>query len=123
MQSEPLMDIEPNNPLEILVGREMSAVSFVRDYLQLHFDGPRLTLITDPVVQVDNVYYRAGMPGYRDALVGLVSKTVRRTSIVEGEAITLEYDDRTRISISLRSNDYQSAEAAVFDTGTSTWSW
>ena len=30
-------------PLSVLVGRELAAVTFVRDYFQFAFDGPGLT--------------------------------------------------------------------------------
>lgn len=33
---------------ELLVGREVSAVCFVRDYVELHFDGPILRAISNP---------------------------------------------------------------------------
>lgn len=32
----------------LLVGREVSAVCFVRDYVELHFDGPIVRALTDP---------------------------------------------------------------------------
>ncbi|WP_134669503.1 MULTISPECIES: hypothetical protein [unclassified Amycolatopsis] len=35
-------------PLQLLVGREISAVCFVRDYVELHFDGPVLRALTNP---------------------------------------------------------------------------
>lgn len=34
--------------LRHLVGLEVSAVSFVRDYVELHFDGPVLRAVSDP---------------------------------------------------------------------------
>lgn len=33
---------------ELLVGREVSAVCFVRDYVELHFDGPIFRALTAP---------------------------------------------------------------------------
>ena len=30
--------------LQMLIGAQVSAVTFVQDYAQLHFDGPRLTV-------------------------------------------------------------------------------
>jgi hypothetical protein len=33
---------------ELLLGREISAVCFVRDYVELHFDGPIVRALTDP---------------------------------------------------------------------------
>ena len=34
--------------LRQLVGLEVSAISFVRDYVELHFDGPVLRAVSDP---------------------------------------------------------------------------
>lgn len=31
---------DSDDPLQLLMGLEFSAVSFVRDYVELHFDGP-----------------------------------------------------------------------------------
>jgi hypothetical protein len=39
---------DPAGPLKLLVGRDVSAVCFVRDYVELHFDGPVLRAIADP---------------------------------------------------------------------------
>jgi hypothetical protein len=39
---------DPSAPLQLLVGREVSAVCFVRDYVELHFDGPILRALTNP---------------------------------------------------------------------------
>ena len=36
--------------LQMLIGEQLSAVTFVQDYLQLHFDGPRLTVFSHAVV-------------------------------------------------------------------------
>jgi hypothetical protein len=35
-------------PLRMLIGREISAVCFVRDYVELHFDGPVLRALSNP---------------------------------------------------------------------------
>jgi hypothetical protein len=39
---------DPSAPLRLLVGREISAVCFVRDHVELHFDGPVLRALTNP---------------------------------------------------------------------------
>jgi len=36
--------------LQMLIGEQLSAVTFVQDYVQLHFDGPRLTVFSHAVV-------------------------------------------------------------------------
>ncbi|WP_326836416.1 hypothetical protein VSH64_16135 [Amycolatopsis rhabdoformis] len=39
---------DPAAPLRLLVGRRVSAVCSVRDYVELHFDGPVLRALADP---------------------------------------------------------------------------
>jgi hypothetical protein len=39
---------DASTPLRLLVGREISAVCFVRDHVELHFDGPVLRALTNP---------------------------------------------------------------------------
>lgn len=63
--------------LQALVGAELSSVVFVRDYLQLDFDGPRLTLYVWPQVVIGDEVRRLGDLGYRDALCALIGQVVR----------------------------------------------
>jgi hypothetical protein len=51
-----------------LIGEQLSAVSFVMDYLQLQFDPFLLTVLTPLVVQSGSESYRLCDEGYRDAL-------------------------------------------------------
>jgi hypothetical protein len=54
--------------LQMLIGEQLSAVTFVQDYLQLQFDGPRLTVFSHPVVMLGDKTFHWGKPGFRDAL-------------------------------------------------------
>ncbi|MFC4766978.1 hypothetical protein [Effusibacillus consociatus] len=101
--------------LQILVGREMSSVEFVRDYIQLRFDGPTLTAFTLPVITVNGTSYDIKTPGYRDALCSLIGREVQRTEIQEHEVIRLVFEQNAALEISLRDEDYEGPEAAMFD--------
>lgn len=64
-----------------LIGEELGSVVFVRDYVQLVFDGPYLSLYVWPVVTTaDGRTSRFGDEGYRDALCGFIG--LAPTSIV-----------------------------------------
>ena len=108
-------------PLSVLVGRQLSSVEFVQDYLQLRFDGPCVTAITHPRVSVGNMWLAWGNPGYRDQLCERIGKVVTRAAVIEGGEICLEFDDGSCLSISLRPNDYRAAEAVVFESGDEGW--
>ena len=97
-----------------LPGAELSAVVFVRDYIQLQFDGPLLTAITLPTVVLGSVVWRSGEAGYRDPLCAQIGKTVRTAVATEAKAIEIVFADDSSIRISLNKADYCAAEAAVF---------
>jgi hypothetical protein len=105
-----------NELLTVIKGEQLSAVTFVQDYVQLHFDGPVLTAFTAPVVTAGNTALRWGEPGYRDMLCGRIAHIVRDAFVEEGDQIRVEFDDDSVISISLRYEDFAEgqAEAATF---------
>ena len=45
-----------------LVGREISAVTFARDGVEFHFDGPVLRSLADPQVAIGEAVYRFPKP-------------------------------------------------------------
>jgi hypothetical protein len=103
------------NPLKVLVGSQLSAVVFVQDYVQLHFDGCGLTAVTQPRVHVVNQCFEWGKQGYRDALCDRIGKLVRQAFTIPEQEIKIEFEDGSSISISLRPEDYRTVEAAIFD--------
>lgn len=88
------------NPLDRLVGEQLSSVIFVQDYLQLDFDGKRLTLNVWPTVVRSEERISFGDAGYRDTLCGLIATTVTETSETE-TLITLRLGD-TELQCDLR---------------------
>lgn len=102
-------------PLDSLVGHELSSVEFVRDYIQFRFDGPCLTAITNPVVYIGDVSYKWGQPGYRDILCDCINAKVHKTFVSEGKELRLEFNHEVCVVISLKAEDYIGAEAATFD--------
>lgn len=103
-------------PLNSIVGEQLSAVVFVQDYVQLQFGGPALTLtaFTLPKVKVGDTEVEYGKSGYRDALCSCISKIVSNAFAIEGEEIGVEFEDGSVITISLEAEDYRGPEAAMF---------
>jgi hypothetical protein len=112
-----------DDSLKILVGRELSSVEFVRDYIQLRFDGPCLTLVTNPVLEILNDEYTRTTPGFCDALCNFIGYRVEEAILNEEIAILRIENDR-KIKISLKSSDRKAEEAIIFDSGNGKWwSW
>jgi hypothetical protein len=107
--------------LQMLIGEQLSAITFVQDYLQLHFDGPRLTVFSHVIVSLGDQVFHGGKPGFRDALCNNIAKKVIEARIVNEDSISIRFADGSTIKISLKDKDYSGGEAVNFDTGGSAW--
>jgi hypothetical protein len=103
--------------LVAIEGAQLSAVTFVQDYLQLHFDGPMITAITRPLVIVGDASFAFGEPGYRDQLCGLIAKNVARAYVRPGDRLQIEFKDFASLIVSLKPDAYRAAEAVIFSDG------
>jgi|GEM_PF-1694811 len=104
--------MESASPLHVLVGEQLSSVTFVMDYVQLGFDGPCLTAYTGLKVSVEGKAFAWGEPGFRNALCDRIGATVRQAEIVANDAIRITFSDDAVISISLKLEDHVGPEAA-----------
>lgn len=95
-----------------LLGEQLSAVCFVQDYLQLEFDGYKLTTYTTPVVEiVPNEWIAYEHDQYKNRLCQFITKRVE-SLVCEPERIGITFRDcRERIALPLyqgRDNVYYS---------------
>ena len=96
-----------------LVGRELSSVTFVRDYVQLAFDGPGINAYTLPTVTRGSEVLSLRQPGYRDCLCEQIGCRVERTE-VDDQRASIIFENGAVVSISLRDDDYRGPEALEF---------
>jgi len=73
--------------LQVIVGEQLSAVTFVQDYVQLHFDGPCLTAFSYPVVMLGDKTFRWGEPRFRDVLCGRIAQKVAAARVAYDDGI------------------------------------
>lgn len=107
--------------LQGIVGRQLSSVEFVQDYVQLKFDGPGLTAITHPVVTSSMGEFFWDEPGYRDELCGRIARIVVSAQVIPNEAVFVAFDDEAVVKISLREADYRAEEAVRLDVSPALW--
>ena len=100
--------------LERLVGREVSSVCFVRDYVQIVFDDEFVfTCYTLPVVAVSEQTFSSGVLGYRDRLGDLIEKKVQSVAERPREELFIGFDGGDSVSVSLRPESLTGPEAAM----------
>lgn len=103
-----------------LVDEQLSAVTFVQDYVQLNFDGLRLTMNVWPICKTVRDETRFGEMRYRDELCSFIGEKVIRATEVES-AIEIFFNiGSIRVDLLTES----AVERVVFeDTGTRAWAW
>jgi hypothetical protein len=109
--------------LDTLVGRNLSSVEFVHDYVQFRFDGPVLSAYTPPVMRtVEGTLHSSSEGSNADMLVKLIGRQVDRAESTD-DHIRLEFTGGVSVVIPMHA-DRHSAEAATLTTGGDTiWSW
>jgi hypothetical protein len=84
-----------------LVGREISAVTFARDCVEFHFDGPILRSRADPQVVIGEAVYHFPKPGSRDALCLVLGATVQSLSLDEPRLLEFTTSNGCRVRLPL----------------------
>lgn len=96
---------------EELIGEQLSAITFVQDYLQLWFDGPGINVTSRLMVTSPKVSIANGNAGFRDLLCEQIAKVVATVERLPGDALIITFQDKVSLSISLREDDYKGPEA------------
>jgi hypothetical protein len=115
------MTEDPNasRQLQILVGEQLSAVCFVQDYVEFHFDGPIVRALT-PVELIsaekgDQIVFPNA--GSRDAFCHEIGKLVSRIAVFEEVAIEISFSGGDVLRIPLSKWSRSGPEAAHFLVG------
>ncbi|MBL1081806.1 hypothetical protein JK359_07390 [Streptomyces actinomycinicus] len=84
---------DSEDPLQLLMGLEVSAVSFVRDYVELHFDGPVLRALSDPLGVYGGRAWRFPAPGSLEFMRCYIGKTVDGHELVPNRTLALHFEE------------------------------
>ncbi len=104
--------------ISTIEGRELTAVEFVHDYLQLRFDEPLLTLYEWPTLLLPDFSVAHGEPEYRNGLCAQIGEEVETATLDEGDSLTLKLANGVVIALSLREEDLTAPQAGTFsETG------
>lgn len=108
--------IDPSRLAQI-IGQRMSAVSFVHDYVEVHFDGKILRSLTNPRVVSSRGQLTFPEPGSRDALCELIGKSVVNVIVQAPEYIEVRFGASAFVRIPLSNPERIGPEAAHFVPG------
>ena len=87
-----------SDPFQQIVGEQLSAVTFVQDYLQLQFDGPSLNALTVVTVASPGGQAKSGEDQFRNLLCSCITRQVLGVEVREHEALHIRLADGFSIS-------------------------
>jgi hypothetical protein len=96
-----------------LRGLELSGVAFIRDYVELLFDGPIVRCYAPPEVVTDMGSVRFPSEGSRDALCRLIGGEVVAVSVGD-ESLSIELDGSRQVRVDFTPEWDEGREAAEF---------
>lgn len=103
------------NPLDNLINYELASVEFVRDYLQLHFDGPTLTILNDLFLVAENQKTDRSATNFSYTLISCIGSKIISTKLIVGDTAELAFNNDLKLVISLKADDYVGVEGIIFD--------
>lgn len=100
--------------VKVIEGEQLSAVAFVHDYVELHFDGPVIRALTNPVVTLGGRRVVFPDPGSRDALCQFIGRLVANVELHEGVSLSCHFEGGGSIAVPLDDASYRGPEAMHF---------
>ena len=100
-----------------LPGMEVSGIEFVRDYIEIHFDGPILRCISYPTVQSFESRWKLPEPGSRDAICELIGTIVESVDLDDDTMLTAKFSNGYKLFIPLDMRSRRDPEAMHFVPG------
>lgn len=101
------------NPLGIMSGMKVEAVTFIHDYIQLGLGSAGISVYVWPIIDISSAQLVPNSIGYKDALCARIGKKVIRAE-VKNQYLTISFEDSVVLLISLRPEDRQGPEAFEF---------
>ena len=103
--------------LRSLANKELTAVCFVLDYVNLQFEDAFLTVLVSLYVQVGEVKLEKSDAGYRDMLCERIQQKVVAASDTEGQEVRVSFEDGSVIGVPLTVGEFNGREAVILQLG------
>jgi hypothetical protein len=108
-----MTDLTPD--LQYLVGEPVSAVSFVTDYIEFHFDGSYLRFLEAPTIRLpEGETMTFPEAGSRDTLCQLIGATLVAITADEDGDLSASLSNGAHVTVSLAHSHRRSPEALHF---------
>jgi hypothetical protein len=92
-----------------ILGQQLSAVCFVRDYIELHFDGPFIQLLGPVTVLGGGITISDNMPGFKDEICEFIGITLGSLELEIPNQLTMVFENKGSVRVSARGVKYEFA--------------
>jgi hypothetical protein len=102
-----------------VINEPLSAVAFVQDYVELHFDGKIIRVFGGLRVESKDQTIGAGDVGWRDALCNLIGNCVRNLKFINdmSTGLVVSFDNDTDLIADLSVNERTGPEVLHYVPG------
>jgi hypothetical protein len=100
--------IKAENFLAGLIGKRLSSVTFIMDYVQMDFNGHQFNFYNWPVLHEGQTLFNHQKDRYSDKLTGLIGKTIKAADEYLDIGLSLEFESGPLLSIPLRMEENHS---------------
>ena len=97
-----------------LVGEPVSAVCFVQNYVEFHFDGSIVRALSNPRLTLDDTVWRFPEPGARESFCNVIGAVVETVDVDDELSIVLRFDSGHTLFVPLDHESRVGPEAAHF---------
>lgn len=100
--------------LKFIETLELIGITFIRDYIQLLFDGPILNIYTLPQIVIQDKIFTSTQSGYYDVMCLLIGKEVLSAyEDKKKERIAIKFENDIELFVSLKLEDRDCVEAVM----------
>jgi hypothetical protein len=104
-----------NEELRVLIGRQLTAVTFIMDYVKFQFEDAFLSSLYPPVLSLaDGSEIEFGMDGFCNRVRERIQQTVAATED-NGREIIIKLEDGSVIRVPLWYEEARGSEAAILE--------
>lgn len=121
MEKDEKRTIEPEELLRVLIGKELASIVFVRNYVQLLFEGldepqfPRLSIYSKLSIKHEGKLLTSENIDYYHLLLSCINSKVQEVFFQIDHSINVVFDNNMVFMVSLDKKDYIGHEGVQFE--------
>ena len=107
--------------LQVLIDQQLTAVTFLLDYLNLGFNTSYLTIISKPIIMSSDKKFDSASPDFCNQLLKCIGMKVEKVHIKTNNHMIINFNNGYKFFLSLKPEDYIAGEAMIYKDDSGHW--